>query len=58
MNQGMNRRKQHSETAKNRKKRTEIENCSKSVNRLSLTVYRAPFLIYKFKKRYKVMNFF
>jgi hypothetical protein len=50
MNQGMNRRKQHLETAKNRKKKTEIEYYSKSVNNLSLNVYRVPFLIYKFKK--------
>jgi hypothetical protein len=43
MKRGMNRDKQHAETVENRKKRTENENCSKSVNRLPLTVYRTPF---------------
>jgi hypothetical protein len=44
MNRGMNREKQRLETAENRKKRTEIENRSKSVNRLPLTIYRRSFL--------------
>jgi hypothetical protein len=49
MNKGMNTEKQCLKMAQNRKKRTEIEYCSKSVNYFPLNVYRVPFLTGSFK---------